>query len=150
VVDKSKHQRTQTVRAVTRSGEDMGIIGQMWEKQHGRQLLITATTFGAAAVLLIVSAYQLLFLQNDSDWGEFTGAAIGMIVLSSIVLIVATPEFLNLRGCVNILAELKEIESTSELKRRRSEGDEAAKTLGAGHAQAWDDFLVSKGLKKRK
>lgn len=128
----------------------MGIFGNMWEKQHGRQLLIAATAFGAAAVLLMVSAYQLLFLQNDADWGELTGAAIGMIVLSSIVLIVATPEFLNLRGYVNILAELKEIESTSELKRRRSEGDEAAKSLGAGHAQSWDDFLVSRGLKKRK
>ena len=90
---------------------------------------------------------QMIF---DADWGELTGAAIGMIVLSSIVLIVATPEFLNLRGYVNVLAELKEIESTSELKRRRSEGDEAAKSLGAGHAQSWDDFLVSRGLKKRK
>ena len=128
----------------------MGIFGNMWEKQHGRQLLIAATAFGAAAVLLMVSAYQLLFLQNNADWGELTGAAIGMIVLSSIVLIVATPEFLNLRGYVNVLAELKEIESTSELKRRRSEGDEAAKSLGAGHAQSWDDFLVSRGLKKRK
>ena len=128
----------------------MGIFGNMWEKQHGRQLLIAATAFGAAAVLLMVSAYQLLFLQNDADWGELTGAAIGMIVLSSIVLIVATPEFLNLRGYVNVLAELKEIESTSELKRRRSEGDEAAQSLGAGHAQSWDDFLVSRGLKKRK
>ena len=128
----------------------MGIFGNMWEKQHGRQLLIAATAFGAAAVLLMVSAYQLLFLQNDADWGELTGAAIGMIVLSSIVLIVATPEFLNLRGYVNVLAELKEIESTSELKRRKSEGDEAAKSLGAGHAQSWDDFLVSRGLKKRK
>ena len=128
----------------------MGIFGNLWEKQHGRQLLIAATTFGAAGLLLMVSAYQLLFLQNDADWGDFTGAVIGMIVLSSIVLIVATPEFLNLRGYVNVLAELKEIESTSELKRRRSEGDEAAKSLGSGHAQAWDDFLVSKGLKKRK
>ena len=128
----------------------MGIFGNMWEKQHGRQLLIAATAFGAAAVLLMVSAYQLLFLQNNADWGELTGAAIGMIVLSSIVLIVATPEFLNLRGYVNVLVELKEIESTSELKRRRSEGDEAAKSLGAGHAQSWDDFLASRGLKKRK
>ena len=69
----------------------MGIFGNLWEKQHGRQLLIAATTFGAAGLLLMVSAYQLLFLQNDADWGDFTGAAIGMIVLSSIVLIVATP-----------------------------------------------------------
>ena len=65
-------------------------------------------------------------------------------------MIIATPEFLNLRGYVNTLQEIKEIDSISELKRRKSDGDEAAKILGAGHAQSWEDFLVSKGLKSRK
>tara|TARA_B100001248_G_scaffold116378_1_gene87079 strand:- start:4866 stop:5252 length:387 start_codon:yes stop_codon:yes gene_type:complete len=128
----------------------MGFVSDLWAKQHGRQLMLSATAFGASAILLIVSVYQLMFLQNDADWGDFTGAAIGMIVVSSLILIIATPEFLNLRGYVNLLAELKEIEATSELKRRKSEGDEAAKILGAGHAAAWEDFLVEKGLKKRK
>ena len=126
------------------------MLGKIWEKQHGRQLLISATAFGASMVLLIASLYQLLFLQNDSEWGDFTGAAIGLLVVSTIILIVATPEFLNLRGYVNTLEEIKEIDSISELKRRKSEGDEAAKILGAGHAQSWEDFLVSKGLKSRK
>ena len=112
--------------------------------------MLSATGFGASAILLMVSGYQLLFLQSDAEWGEFTGAAIGMLVFSSLLLIVITPEFLNLRGYVNLLDELKQIESTSELKRRKSEGDEAAKILGAGHAAAWEDFLVEKGLKKRK
>ncbi|DAC27873.1 MAG TPA: hypothetical protein HA327_07535 [Candidatus Poseidoniaceae archaeon] len=128
----------------------MGFFGDLWAKQHGRQLLLSATAFGASAILLMASVYQLMFLQSDAEWGDFTGAAIGMIVVSSTILIIATPEFLNLRGYVNLLAELKEIESTSELKRRKSEGDEAAKILGAGHAVAWEDFLVEKGLKKRK
>lgn len=128
----------------------MGLIGDLWAKQHGRQLMLSATAFGASAILFLISVYQLMFLQSDANWGDFTGAAIGMIVVSSLILIVATPEFLNLRGYVNVLAELKEIEATSELKRRKSEGDEAAKILGAGHAAAWDDFLVEKGLKKRK
>ena len=128
----------------------MGFVGDLWAKQHGRQLMLSATAFGASAILFMVSVYQLMFLQSDADWGDYTGAAIGMIVLSSAILIIATPEFLNLRGHVNLLAELKEIESTSELKRRKSEGDEAAKILGAGHAAAWEDFLVEKGLKKRK
>ena len=132
------------------TGDDMGFFGELWAKQHGKQLMLSATAFGASAILLMVSAYQLLFLQGDSEWGEFTGAAIGMIVLSSLMLIIATPEFLNLRGHVNLLEELKKIESTSELKRRKSEGDEAANILGAGHAVAWEDFLVEKGLKKRK
>ena len=127
----------------------MGFVGDLWAKQHGRQLMLSATAFGASAILFMVSVYQLMFLQSDADWGDYTGAAIGMIVLSSAILIIATPEFLNLRGHVNLLAELKEIESTSELKRRKSEGDEAAKILGAGHAEAWDDFLVEKGLKQR-
>ncbi len=126
------------------------MLGKIWEKQHGRQLLISATAFGASMVLLIASLYQLLFLQNDSEWGDFTGAAIGLLVVSTIILIIATPEFLNLRGYVNTLEEIKEIDSISELKRRKSEGDEAAKILGAGHAQSWEDFLVSKGLKSRK
>ena len=128
----------------------MGFFGNLWAKQHGRQLMLSATAFGASAILLIASGYQLLFLQNDAQWGDFTGAAIGMIVLSSLILIIATPEFLNLRGYVNLLDELRKIDSTSELKRRKSEGDEAAKILGAGHAVAWEDFLVEKGLKKRK
>ena len=126
------------------------MLGKIWEKQHGRQLLISATAFGASMVLLIASLYQLLFLQNDSEWGDLTGAAIGLLVVSTIILIIATPEFLNLRGYVNTLEEIKEIDSISELKRRKSEGDEAAKILGAGHAQSWEDFLVSKGLKSRK
>ena len=128
----------------------MGFFGDLWAKQHGKQLMLSATGFGASAILLMVSEYQLLFLQSDAEWGEFTGAAIGMLVFSSLLLIVITPEFLNLRGYVNLLDELKQIESTSELKRRKSEGDEAAKILGAGHAAAWEDFLVEKGLKKRK
>jgi len=128
----------------------MGFFGDLWAKQHGKQLMLSATGFGASAILLMVSGYQLLFLQSDAEWGEFTGAAIGMLVFSSLLLIVITPEFLNLRGYVNLLDELKQIESTSELKRRKSEGDEAANILGAGHAAAWEDFLVEKGLKKRK
>jgi len=128
----------------------MGFLGDLWQKQHGRQLLLSATAFGASTIILLASLYQLLFLQNNTDWGDFTGAAIGMLVISSLLLIIITPEFLNLRGYVNVLEEIKQIESTSELKRRKSEGDEAAKVLGAGHAQSWDDFLVSKGLKKRK
>ena len=128
----------------------MGFFGDLWAKQHGKQLMLSATGFGASAILLMVSGYQLLFLQSAAEWGEFTGAAIGMLVFSSLLMIVITPEFLNLRGYVNLLDELKQIESTSELKRRKSEGDEAAKILGAGHAAAWEDFLVEKGLKKRK
>ena len=55
-----------------------------------------------------------------------------------------------LKGYVSVLGELKEIESLSELKRRRSEGDQAAKVLGSGHQASWNEFLQSKGLKQMK
>ena len=128
----------------------MGLISNIWERQHGRQLMLSATGFGASLILLLVSGYQLLFLQENADWKDFTGAAIGMGVISSILLLIITPEFLTLKGYVSTLDELKQIDSLSELKRRRSEGDEAAKVLGAGHAESWNDFLQEKGLKKMK
>ena len=49
----------------------MGIMSNWWEKQHGRQLGIAATAAGALGILLLVSLYQLLFLQNHVDWGDF-------------------------------------------------------------------------------
>lgn len=128
----------------------MGFISSAWERQHGRQLMLSATAFGATLILLLVSGYQLLFLQDNSDWQDYTGAAIGMGVVSSILLLIITPEFLTLKGYVSILDELKDIDSLSELKRRRSEGDEAARVLGSGHAESWNEFLQSKGLKKMK
>ena len=128
----------------------MGFISSAWERQHGRQLMLSATAFGATLILLLVSGYQLLFLQDNSDWQDYTGAAIGMGVISSILLLIITPEFLTLKGYVSILDELKDIDSLSELKRRRSEGDEAARVLGSGHAESWNEFLQSKGLKKMK
>ena len=128
----------------------MGFISSGWERQHGRQLMLSATAFGATLILLSVSGYQILFLQDNSDWQDYTGAAIGMGVVSSILLLIITPEFLTLKGYVSILDELKDIDSLSELKRRRSEGDEAARVLGSGHAESWNEFLQSKGLKKMK
>ena len=58
------------------------------------------------------------------------------------------PEFLTLRGHVNTLDELRSIESTSELRRRKAEGNEAAEALGAGHEASWTAFLESKGLRR--
>ena len=126
----------------------MGIMSNWWEKQHGRQLGIAATAAGAFGILLLVSLYQLLFLQNHVDWGDFTGHAIGLGVFSTVALLIVMPEFLTLRGHVNTLDELRSIESTSELRRRKAEGNEAAEALGAGHEASWTAFLESKGLRR--
>ena len=76
-----------------------------------------------------------------------TAAIIGAVV-SLIVFLVSFPEFLRFRGYVNLLEEIKEIQSTSELRRRKAEGVEAAEALGAGHLQQWNAFLESRGVKR--
>ena len=126
----------------------MGLISNWWKKQHGRQLGITATLSGALGILLAISAYQLLFLQNHVSWGDFTGRSIGLAVFASLALWIVLPEFLSLRSHVSTLEELQSIESTSELRRRKEEGNEAADVLGAGHAITWTAFLESKGLRR--
>ena len=126
----------------------MGLISNWWKKQHGRQLGITATLSGALGILLGISAYQLLFLQNHVSLGDFTGHSIGLAVFSSLALLIVLPEFLSLRSHVSTLEELQSIESTSELRRRKEEGNEAADVLGAGHAVSWTAFLESKGLRR--
>ena len=126
----------------------MGVVSNWWEKQHGRQLGIAATASGALGVLMLVAVYQLLFLQNHVDWGDYTGHAIGLAVFSSIGLLIVLPEFLTLRGHVNTLDELRSVDSISELRRRKAEGNEAAEVLGAGHEASWTAFLESKGLRR--
>jgi hypothetical protein len=126
----------------------MGLFSNWWQQQHGRQLGITATLSGSIGILLGISMYQLLFLQNHVSWGDFTGHAIGLALFSSIALVLVLPEFLSLRGYANTLNELRTIDSTSEIRRRKEEGNEAADALGAGHAASWTAFLESKGLRR--
>ena len=126
----------------------MGLFSNWWQQQHGRQLGITATLSGSIGILLGISMYQLLFLQNHVSWGDFTGHAIGLALFSSIGLVLVLPEFLSLRGYANTLNEIQTIDSTSEIRRRKEEGNEAADALGAGHAASWTAFLESKGLRR--
>ena len=108
-----------------------GLFSRWWAAQHGRQYSILATLFGAFLILFLTGLFQLLFLQESEDWGEYTGLAIGILVAAATGLIFVTPEFLVFKGHVATLDELYEIQSTAELKRLRSEGDRSAAALGA-------------------
>ena len=86
--------------------------------------------------------------QESATWGEYTGAAIGVLIAAATGLIFVTPEFLVFKGHVSTLDELYEIRSTAELKRRRSEGDRSAAALGAGYEERWNAFLQERGLRR--
>jgi len=124
------------------------LISKWWAKQHGRQLGYAAAASGAMGILFLLCAAQILFLQDYTSYEEFTGLAIGLGAASGVLLLLILPEFLNLRGHAVLLEELKTIDSTSELRRRKAEGDESASALGAGHDASWTAFLESKGLRR--
>ena len=123
-------------------------LGRWWEKQHGRQYAITAITAGSSGLLVVLCAVQLAFLGDHPDWGEFTGMAITGVTVSLLLFLVSFPEFLRFKGHVATLEEIKEIQSTSELRRRKADGVLAAEALGAGHLEQWNALLESKGLRR--
>ena len=138
--------------AVVFLGEGMSeegtFFGRLWAKQYGRQFGISAVAAGSSAILLVACMYQILILQDHADWNDYTGAAIVGAVLSLIVFLISFPEYLRFKGYVAEIEELKEIQSTAELRRRKADGDEAAEALGAGHLEQWKAFLDSRGVKR--
>ncbi len=120
-----------------------------WDNQYGNQLRISGTCTFASALLTTLSAAQLMFLQDNADFSDYTGIAIVLIVVGGIGLAVSAPAFLNLSARANTLDMIMTKTSMSELRKLKPDGDEAARILGGGHLEAWNAFLQEKGLKKR-
>ncbi len=137
---------------VRSTGEQVSEAGSFfsrwWAKQHGRQYAITAITSGSSGLLLVASVFHLLVLADHPDWGEYTGLSITGALVFLLTFLVAFPEFLRFRGHIATLEEIKEIQSTSELRRRKADGILAAEALGAGHLEQWNAFLESRGIRR--
>ena len=138
-------QKSNNKSAIGVTGENMG----WWENQHGKQLRIAATATFAFGFLTFLTLIQLLFLQDNADFQEYTGASIVLIVVGGIGLAFAAPAFLTLSSKVTLLKSIMNNASISEIRKMRGDGDEAASTLGGSHQEAWNAFLKEKGLKKR-
>ena len=121
----------------------------LWADQHGRQLRIAATGTFLFGGLTLLATLQMFFLQDYKGFGEYTEYGIVGMVIGVLGLFVVAPEFLRLKGYENDMKEIMSLSSSSELSKRRPDGDEAARILGGGHAEVWNNFLVEKGLKKR-
>ena len=121
-----------------------------WDNQYGNQLRISGVGTFASALLTTLSAFQLMFLQDNVEYlGDLTGVAIVLIVVGGIGLAVSAPAFLNLSARANTLNMIMAKKSMSELRTLKPDGDEAARILGGGHLEAWNAFLQEKGLRKR-
>jgi hypothetical protein len=120
-----------------------------WENQYGNQLRISGTATFAFGLLTAMSGAQLLFLQDNADFSDYTGVSIVLIVIGAIGLAVSAPAFLNLSSNAKTLDTIMANKSLSEIRKSKPDGDEAARLLGGGHLDAWNSFLQEKGLKKR-
>ena len=120
-----------------------------WENQYGNQLRISGTATFAFGLLTAMSGAQLLFLQDNADFSDYTGASIVLIVIGAIGLAVSAPAFLNLSSNAKTLDSIMANKSLSEIRKSKADGDEAARLLGGGHLDSWNSFLQEKGLKKR-
>ena len=138
--------KSRIIRAVfAKQARHMG----WWENQHGNQLRIAGTGTFASSLLTVMSAAQLMFLQDNADFQEYTGVSIVLIVIGVIGLAISAPAFINLNTRAKALNAIMATKSTSELRKLRGDGDEAARILGGGYQDAWNSFLQEKGLKKR-
>ncbi len=119
-----------------------------WNNQHGNQLKIAGTGTFASSLLTVMSATQLMFLQDNESFREYTGTSIVLIVIGFIGLAISAPAFLNLNARAKSLNAIMTTKSMSELRKLKGDGDEAARILGGGHQEAWILYLQEKGLKK--
>jgi len=119
----------------------MTFTQRIWDRAHGQHLAITATASGGGLVAFLSAMFHLIALRPLPEWEEMTGLAITVLAVSAVVLLVSVPPFLRLRGHVASLEEIMATSSIAERRRRRAEGDEAAKALGAGWAERWKRFL---------
>lgn len=132
--------------------EKQSLLQRLWANQHGRQYQLSAIASGASTLVFLLSGYQLLFINgnpNYSDWQDMTGLAIGLLVISGIFMMVSIPTFFVFKGYIATLNEIMAIEGRPELKRRLSEAEQAAKELGAGHLEKWNQFAHEKKLYRK-
>ena len=97
-----------------------------WENQHGNQLRISGTATFASALLTTMAAAQLMFLQDNADFADYTGIAIVLIVVGGIGLAISAPAFLNLSARAKTIEVIMAKNSMSELRKMKPDTSRVA------------------------
>ena len=120
-----------------------------WEPHRNRHLKIISTAFFASILMLVYSITYLVILEKV-DQGNYTTFAWILGVLGLIFGIVIGPSFFFYFGQYNLLKEFLQIDSQSELRRLKSDAEDAARVLGPSYMDKLNEHLVNSGLKKSK
>ena len=110
-------------------------IGRWWESKRDQHFAILQVTTLLSLAMIIWSVIFFAFMggataeggESLRDW-TWIGLVIAMVIG-----IWAGPEYLHYGQNLTILNEVLELDSRSEVMRRRKEAEEAAKLLGKPH-----------------
>tara|TARA_B100000214_G_scaffold290447_1_gene220163 strand:+ start:99 stop:518 length:420 start_codon:yes stop_codon:yes gene_type:complete len=120
-----------------------------WEPQRDKHLKIISTLFFASILMLLYSITYLVILEKI-DQGTSTAVAWALGVLGLTFSIIIGPSFFFYFGQYNVLKEFLQVDSQSELRRIRSDAEDAGKVLGPTYMEKVNAHLIKSGLKKGK
>tara|TARA_B110000438_G_C15463235_1_gene499822 strand:- start:57 stop:512 length:456 start_codon:yes stop_codon:yes gene_type:complete len=137
-------------RMAGRARKKDGAFKRWWQGKRDKHLQILSAIFLGSIAMILSSLVQLVLLRQDAAWADYTTLAWTLLALSSLIAIWVGPEFVHYIGQYNLLNEVLELDSHSEVSRRRQEAEAAAKILGSQHIAKLDEHLVELGLKRAK
>ena len=120
-----------------------------WEPQRDKHLKIISTAFFASIMMLVYSITYLVILEKI-DQGAYTAVAWVLGVLGLIFSILIGPSFFFYFGQYNLLKEFLQIDAQSELRRMRTDAEDAGRILGQSYMDKVNEHLSKSGLKKSK
>ena len=120
-----------------------------WEPQRDKHLKIISTAFFASILMLVYSITYLVILEKI-DQGAYTTVAWVLGVLGLIFSIIIGPSFFFYFGQYNLIKEFLEIDAQSELRRMRTDAEDAGRILGQSYMNKVNEHLSKSGLKKSK
>lgn len=135
-------------RMAGRARKKDGAFKRWWQGKRNKHLQILSAIFLGAIAMILSSLVQLILLRQDAAWADYTTMAWILLALSSLIAIWVGPEFVHYIGQYNLLNEVLELDSRSEVSRRRQEAEAAAKILGSQHTARLDEHLVQLGIKR--
>lgn len=135
-------------RMAGRARNKDGAFKRWWQGKRDKHLQILSAIFLGAIAMILSSLVQLILLRQDAAWADYTTMAWILLALASLIAIWVGPEFVHYIGQYNLLNEVLELDSRSEVSRRRQEAEAAAKILGSQHTARLDEHLAQLGIKR--
>ena len=123
-------------------------LNELWEKHRDRHLPILSTVVTTGGLLVLTAVFYLAMLSDRSGWEGYVPLAWILLACGAVILLLVTGKFIEYIEQYNLLSDVLRTSSNSEVKRMRSDAENAVKILGSKHKERLDSHLIDLGLKK--